>query len=61
MSAMPCRDCGYLLRPGDRGCPKCALNLDAERMIERFIWRRFVPGLILLGILAAGALVYLVR
>jgi hypothetical protein len=30
-------------------------------MIDRFIWRRFAPGVILLGILAAGVLVYLVR
>ncbi len=58
MSAMPCRDCGYMLQPVDRGCPQCALNLDAEKMIDRFIWRRFVPGVILLGILAAVALVY---
>ena len=43
------------------GCPQCALNLEAENMIDRFIWRRFVPGLILLGILAAGALGYLIR
>ena len=61
MSAMPCRDCGYSV-PGDaRGCPQCALNLEAENMIDRFIWRRFVPGVIVLTILAVGALVYLVR
>jgi hypothetical protein len=30
-------------------------------MIDRFIWRRFVPGVILLSILAAGALVYIIR
>ncbi len=61
MSARPCRDCGYILQSTDRGCPQCALNVEAENMIDRFIWRRFVPGVILLGILAAGALVYLVR
>ena len=61
MSDMPCRDCGYMLQPVDRGCPQCALNLEAENMIDRFIWRRFVPGVILLGIFAAGALVYLTR
>ena len=61
MNGTACRDCGYMLQPGDRGCPQCALNLDAERMIDRFVWRRFVPGVILLAVLAAGALVYLVR
>ncbi len=61
MSAKPCRDCGYMLQPVDRGCPQCALNLEAENIIDRFIWRRFVPGVILLCLLAAGALVYLLR
>jgi hypothetical protein len=50
-----------MLQPIDRGCPQCALNLEAEHMIDRFIWRRFVPGVILLTIIAAGAVVYLVR
>jgi hypothetical protein len=50
-----------MLQPVDRGCPQCALNLEAENMIDRFIWRRAVPGVILLTILAAGALVYLFR
>ena len=61
MNARPCRDCGYILQATDRGCPQCALNLEAENMIDRFIWRRFVPGVILLGILAAGIVVYLLR
>ena len=61
MNALPCRDCGYMLEPAARGCPQCALNVEAESMIDRFIWRRFVPGVILLAILAAGALVYLIR
>jgi hypothetical protein len=61
MNGTPCRDCGYMLQPGDRGCPQCALNLGAENMIDRFIWRRFVPGVILLGILAVGVFVYFVR
>ena len=61
MQGMSCRDCGYMLQPIDRGCPQCALNLEAEHMIDRFIWRRFVPGVILLTIIAAGAVVYLVR
>ena len=61
MSALPCRDCGYMLEPVDRGCPQCALNVEAESMIDRFIWRRFLPGVILLAILTAGVLVYIIR
>lgn len=61
MKALPCRDCGNLLEPGARGCPQCALNVEAESMIDRFIWWRFVPGVILLAILATGALIYLIR
>ncbi|HLN98335.1 MAG TPA: hypothetical protein VK208_07740 [Pyrinomonadaceae bacterium] len=61
MTAVQCRDCGYMLQPADRGCPQCALNVEAENMIDRFVRRRFVPGVILLGILAAGTLLYLLR
>jgi hypothetical protein len=50
-----------MLQPADRGCPQCALNVEAENMIDRFVRRRFVPGVILLGILAAGTLLYLLR
>jgi len=41
-----------------RGCPRCALNFEAENMIDRFIWRLFVPALVLLC-LAVVALAYL--
>jgi len=43
-----------------RGCPRCAMNLEAESMIDRFIWRRFVPGVVLLAFVAV-ALVYFFR
>ena len=56
-----CRDCGYLLRNTARGCPRCAMNLEAERMIERFVWRRLVPGVIVIIILAVIAVIYLAR
>jgi hypothetical protein len=58
MNPIPCRDCGYLLDPKSRGCPKCAMNLEAERMIDRFVWRKLVPALILLAIAVAGVLFY---
>ena len=61
MSSISCRDCGYLLDPKCRGCPKCAMNLEAERMIDRFVWRKLVPALILLTIGVAGVLLYDLR
>lgn len=59
MSGEPCRDCGYLLEPTLRGCPQCALNVEAESMIDRFIWRLLVPGVIVLALLATGLFVWL--
>lgn len=60
MSTKTCRDCGNLLEQNARGCPRCALNLEAENMIDRFIWLRVVPGVVLVALLLI-ALVYLVR
>jgi predicted nucleic acid-binding Zn ribbon protein len=61
MATMTCRDCGYLLPPDARGCPQCALNLEAERMIDRFVSRRLVPVLIVVGLAIVFALFYLIR
>jgi len=55
-----CRDCGHLLETNARGCPGCAMNLEAERMIELFIWRRFLPAAVIIVVLGAAAL-YLLR
>ena len=60
MSAKSCRDCGNVLEHTARGCPACALNFEAEDMIDRFIWRRFLPVLLLI-ILAVIAIVFLSR
>ena len=60
MSAKPCRDCGFMLGPQMRGCPRCAFNIEAEHKIERFIWLRLVPGA-LIGVVFVGTLVYLLR
>ncbi|HEX6043623.1 MAG TPA: hypothetical protein VFZ22_03985 [Pyrinomonadaceae bacterium] len=60
MSAKTCRDCGNVLEPAARGCPRCALNVEAENMIDRFVWRRLVPGLFLLVVVLA-AVIYLLR
>lgn len=43
-----------------RGCPRCALNFEAEDAIDRFVWRRLLPGVVLV-ILAVVGLVYLLR
>jgi hypothetical protein len=52
---MKCRDCGNQLEENARGCPRCARNVEAETMIDRFIWQRLVPLLIL--VLVVGAVV----
>jgi hypothetical protein len=56
-----CRDCGYQLDAHARGCPRCARNIAAEEMIDRIIWRRLVPLLILILLAGAGAIVLLRR
>lgn len=61
VSSMTCRDCGYVLETAARGCPRCALNLEAESMIDHLVWRRLLPGVIIVAILAAGVLCYLLR
>ncbi|HJY28658.1 MAG TPA: hypothetical protein VJ306_11565 [Pyrinomonadaceae bacterium] len=54
----PCRDCGYELTTNARGCPGCARNVEAEEMIDRFIWRRLVPLLIIMLIVGAAIFVW---
>ncbi len=39
-----------MIDPSSRGCPKCARNLDAERMIDK---------LVILGLLVGGTLMVL--
>jgi predicted amidophosphoribosyltransferase len=57
MSAKTCRDCGNVLEQNARGCPRCALNFEAENVIDRFIWRRVLPSLFLV-VVAVIALIY---
>lgn len=57
MSEKTCRDCGNLLVQTARGCPRCALNFEAENMIDKFIWRRVAPGVFVV-VLAVIAAVY---
>jgi len=60
MSAKTCRDCGNVLDHDARGCPRCAMNFEAENMIDRFIWLRILPGLVIV-VLAIIALLYYLR
>jgi hypothetical protein len=60
MNAKTCRDCGNVLARDARGCPRCALNFEAENMIDRVFWRLVMPGLLLL-VLGLIALVYWLR
>jgi hypothetical protein len=60
MSTRICRDCEYEIEPGARGCPRCALNLEAENMIDRFVWRRLVPSVVIV-MLAVAIVFYLIR
>jgi hypothetical protein len=57
--AKPCRDCGYQLEPNARGCPRCAMNVEAEAMIERFVWRRLLPCVVVIFLLGIAAFVWL--
>ena len=60
MSAKTSRDCGNVLEHDARGCPRCALNFEAENMIDRFIRRLLLPSLLVL-VVAVITLVYLLR
>jgi len=60
MSTKSCRDCGNVLAQNARGCPRCAMNMEAEDMIDRFIRRRVVPGVILVTF-AVIVLLYFLR
>jgi len=49
-----------MLEQNARGCPRCAMNFEAENMIDRFIWRLVFPGLFIV-LLAVVALIYYLR
>jgi hypothetical protein len=55
----PCRDCGNLLAPDQRGCPRCAYNVEAEAMLGRLLWWRIVPGIVVLALLSVALFLYL--
>jgi uncharacterized protein (UPF0212 family) len=53
MNPIRCRDCGNMIDPNSRGCPTCAMNLEAERMIDKVV----LGGLIF--VMAAAAAIVL--
>ena len=60
MNPKTCRDCGTDLGPNSRGCPTCALNLEAEGMIDRFVFRLLISVLTIIAI-TIGIFLYLRR
>lgn len=57
---MKCRDCGNELQLNARGCPRCAMNVEAEGMIDRLIWRGLVT-LLIVALLAGATAIFLLR
>jgi hypothetical protein len=55
MNVIPCRDCGNMMDPNSRGCSRCAMNLVAERMFDRFV----LFGIVLAAIVAAVIVAFL--
>jgi len=61
MNPIVCRDCGRVLEAKVRGCPECALNFEAEEMIDHLIWRRILPAVVVLVLVAGMVLIYQLR
>lgn len=57
MNLEVCRDCGSRLESKSRGCTTCALNLEAETMIDRFVLRLLFSVLTMVAI-AIGVYFY---
>jgi hypothetical protein len=57
ISLKPCRDCGAMVSSTARGCPVCARNLEAERILARYFWLIVVPAILILSV-AVAALLY---
>ena len=55
---MVCTYCGNQLEAGDRGCHRCALNLEVETMIDR--WVRLI-GFILAVVIVLGLVLLLFK
>ncbi|MGH9901641.1 MAG: hypothetical protein ACRD68_07495 [Pyrinomonadaceae bacterium] len=58
MKLISCRDCGTMVPSDARGCPKCARNMEAERMIGRFVLGVLVSAAVSFVFLVLGFWVY---
>ena len=57
MKLEACRDCGALMAADARGCPQCARNMEAERMLAKYVWF----GGVFVLLLVVGLVVLLAR
>ncbi|HLL77094.1 MAG TPA: hypothetical protein VK421_17710 [Pyrinomonadaceae bacterium] len=53
MKLEACRDCGEMVPADARGCWKCARNLEAERMVTKYVLLGGAAVLVLLFCLLA--------
>lgn len=51
-----CRDCKTELAADARGCPRCAMNFEAERKIERLFWLAILVFFLIMGVGLVGIL-----
>ena len=61
MHQLVCRDCVLTLPANARGCPRCALNLEAENKFDRIVLTIIVPSAFVLTILLIALAVYVFR
>ena len=61
MQELACRDCGFALSSSARGCPRCALNLEAEHKFDRIVWTIIAPSALVLTVLLIVLAVFLFR
>jgi RNA polymerase subunit RPABC4/transcription elongation factor Spt4 len=55
MDLVPCRDCQTMLPPSATGCPMCARNITAERMVTKFVLIAVALVIILAGVFIGAA------
>jgi hypothetical protein len=58
MKLIPCRDCEQMVSPDARGCPTCARNMEAERMLWKY-FRRALALVVCISIILLG--LFLIR
>lgn len=61
MTLKPCRDCGGMVPSTARGCPTCARNLEAERMLQKYFWTAITGLVLILAVIFMYLLVFMNR